>query len=98
MPNAAKSALSYKGMPLRRCDNMIYYGRMADGYIVQMQILESEQVDGLDVPTRVNVQLQNTTQGIPAKDVVVRDASRTSLFDAIDVGEAWLTRQLTVNN
>ena len=36
---AAKSTeLCYKGHPLRRKDNLLYYGSMADKYIIMMQI------------------------------------------------------------
>ena len=33
--------LTYKGHPLRRKDNLIYYGSMADSYIIMLQILSS---------------------------------------------------------
>ena len=36
--------LTYKGRPLMRKDNLIYYGSMADAYIVMLQILESKKV------------------------------------------------------
>ena len=35
--------LVYKNHPLRRIDNMIYYGSMADKYIVMFQILETKK-------------------------------------------------------
>jgi len=87
--------LMYKGRPLRRIGNVVYYGRMADGYIVLLNILKSEQVNGLEVPTLVNVQLQNTAPGIPPSEVTIRNADKASFFDAIDIGEAWLKKALT---
>ena len=33
-----KSVLMYKGHPLMRKDNLIYYGSMADAYIVMLQV------------------------------------------------------------
>ena len=33
--------LSYKGHPLRRKDNLIYYGTMAEKYIIMLQILST---------------------------------------------------------
>ena len=35
--------LVYKNHPLRRVDNLIYYGSMADEYIVMLQILETHR-------------------------------------------------------
>ena len=32
--------LMYKGHPLRRVDNLIYYGTMAEKYIIMMQVLD----------------------------------------------------------
>ncbi len=41
--------LSYKGHPLRRKDNLIYYGTMAEKYIIMLQILSSKDQGGLPV-------------------------------------------------
>ena len=37
----ATKILEYKGHPLQRKDNIIYYGSFADKYIIMMQILET---------------------------------------------------------
>ena len=39
MATESKTTLLYKGRPLMRKDNIIYYGSMADPYIVMMQVL-----------------------------------------------------------
>ena len=52
--------LVYKNHPLRRVDNLIYYGSMADKYIVMFQILDTKKEQDLNVATRVSVQLQLT--------------------------------------
>ena len=60
MSETKTEGLIYKGHPLRRIDNLIYYGTMADPYIVMMQILESKKENGLDMATTVSLQLQST--------------------------------------
>ena len=55
--------LVYRNHPLRRVDNLIYYGSMADKYIVMLQILETKKEKDMDVATRVSVQLQLTAPG-----------------------------------
>ena len=55
-----KIPLVYRGHPLRRKDNLIYYGSMADKYIVMLQVMDTKKVDDLDVATKVAVQLQLT--------------------------------------
>ena len=52
MSETKTEGLIYKGHPLRRIDNLIYYGTMADPYIVMMQILESKKENGLDMLPR----------------------------------------------
>ena len=54
--------LVYKNHPLRRVDNLIYYGSMADKYIVLLQILDTKKEKDMDVATRVSVQLQLTVR------------------------------------
>ena len=41
---AKTNELCYKGHPLRRKDNLLYYGSMADKYIIMMQILDTKKV------------------------------------------------------
>ena len=35
--------LMYKGHPLRRTGNLIYYGTMAEKYIIMMQVLDTRK-------------------------------------------------------
>ena len=87
--------LVYKNHPLRRIDNLIYYGSMADKYIVMFQILETKKEQGMDVATRVSVQLQLTDPEIKSRDRVVKKSEKDSLYAAIDVGSLWLERALS---
>ena len=87
-------ALEYKGHPLQRKDNIIYYGSFADKYIVMMQILETKKVGDLDVATKVSVQLQLTDSNIKSRDRIAKKAEKDSLYNAIDVAAVWLERAL----
>ena len=86
--------LEYKGHPLRRKDNLIYYGSMADKYIIMLQILETKKVKDMDVATKVSVQLQLTDPDIKSRDRVVKKSEKESLYDAMDVAAIWLERAL----
>ena len=86
--------LNYKGHPLMRKDNMIYFGSFADKYIIMMQILESKKVKDLDVATRVSVQLQLTDPAVKSRDRIVKKTEKESLYSAIDVASVWLDRAL----
>ena len=84
--------LVYKNRPLRRIGNMIYYGSMADKYIVMFQILETKKEQDMDVATRISVQLQLTDPEVKSRDRVVKKTEKDSLYAAIDVGSIWLER------
>ena len=90
-----KIPLSYKGHPLRRKDNLIYYGTMAEKYIIMLQILDTQKVDDLDVATQVAVQLQLTDPDLKSRDRVVKKTEKDSLYTAMDVATVWLDRALS---
>ncbi|EDM98683.1 MAG: hypothetical protein MRZ73_04675 [Pseudoflavonifractor capillosus] len=90
-----KIPLVYKGHPLRRKDNLIYYGSMADKYIIMMQIMDTKKVDDLDVASRVSVQLQLTDPELKSRDRVVKKTEKDSLYNAMDVASVWLERSLS---
>ena len=87
-------ALIYKGHPLRRKDNLIYYGSMADKYIIMIQVMSSEKQDGLDMANKVHLQLQFTDPDLKSRDRVVKKSDLPDLFSAIDMGSIWLMRAL----
>ena len=87
--------LVYKNHPLRRVDNLIYYGSMADKYIVLLQILDTKKEKDMDVATRVSVQLQLTDPDLKSRDRVVKRSEKDNLYAAMDVGCIWLERALS---
>lgn len=89
-----KNVLMYKGHPLMRKDNLIYYGSMADTHIIMMQVLESKKVGDLDVATKVSIQLQLTDPSVKSRDRVVKKGEKAGLYNALDFGCIWLERAL----
>ena len=92
--SAKAEGLMYKGHPLRRVDNLIYYGTMAEKYIIMMQVLDSKKEQDLNVATRVSVQLQLTDPNLTSRDRVVKKSEKDSLYAAMDVAAIWLDRAL----
>ena len=86
--------LSYKGHPLMRMENIIYYGSMEDPYIIMMQILDSKQSGDLNLATRVSVQLQRTAN-VRLKEKIVKKTEKDSLWHAMDIAAIWLDRALS---
>ena len=90
----AEEVLTYKGRPLMRKDNLIYYGSMADSHIVMLQILETKKVGDADIASRVSIQLQLTDPAVKSRDRIVKKSEKPGLYTALDVGYVWLTRAL----
>ncbi len=86
--------LTYKGKPLVRKGNEIYYGDMAEKYIVRFEILSEKEENGKKVPDKVSVQLLLSDTEIPAKDRVKKKSEKTGLYEAMDLGAVWLVRAL----
>lgn len=86
--------LMYKGHPLMRKENFVYYGSMADSHIVMLQILETKKVNDVNIATRVSVQLQLTDPTAKSRDRVVKKSEKPGFYSALDVGCVWLERAL----
>ena len=91
---ADEKVLMYKGRPLMRKDNMVYYGSMADSHIVMLQILETKKMGDMDVACRVSVQLQLTDPSARSRDRVVKKSEKDGFYTALDLGCVWLERAL----
>ena len=89
-----KDGLVYKNHPLRRVGNMIYYGSMADPYIIFMQVKESRKENDLELATRVTVELQRTAPELKSRDRVVKRSEKDNLYAAMDISAIWLERAL----
>lgn len=87
--------LTYKGRPLRRKDNIIYYGSMAEKYIIMLQIMDTKKEQDLNLATKVSVQLQLTDPDLKSRDRVVKKSEKDSLYAAMDVASVWLERALS---
>ena len=90
---AKPEGLVYKGHPLRRVDNFIYYGTMAEKYIIMMQVLDSQKLQDMRLATKVSVQLQ-LTDPEKSRSRVVKKTEKDSLYAAMDVAAIWLDRAL----
>ncbi len=91
---AENKGLTFKGRPLMRKDNIIYYGSMADSHIVQLQIIDYKKVGDTDVANKVSIQLMLTDPNIKGRAQIVKKTEKNGLYTALDVGAVWLERAL----
>lgn len=91
---AGSKYLRYRGFPLVRDGNQIYYGNMSDDVVIMLQIMSTKKVGDLEVADRVKVWLMLTqTEGVDAGDIMKKSCERNGLYEALDVGYIWLTRE-----
>lgn len=85
----------YKGKPLVRSGNTIYYGSMMDDYVVMLQIMDQKEVGGRKLPNHIVVQLMRTDKDIKPTEIIVKKAEKEGLYNALDVADIWLRRFLS---
>ena len=90
----AEEILTYKGRPLMRKDNIIYYGSMADSHIIMLQILDTKNQGGDENANKVSIQLQLTDPNVKGRSRVVKKSEKEGLYVALDLGSVWLERAL----
>ena len=84
--------LTYKGKPLVRKDNELYYGRMTDPYVLYLQILSTKQSDNMQVADKVHLQLLSTDETKAPEARVARQTTKNGLYNALDIGSIWLQK------
>lgn len=94
IPPVTDGPLMYKGKPLIRKDNVLYYGFMDEKYIAVLQIMESRNENGLDIPTKVIVTIQYTSDKMKPKDKIIKTSEKPGLYAAMDIASIWLDRML----
>lgn len=86
--------LEYKGKPIVRKGNEIYYGDMSESFVVRFEILSYGKEGKLDIADKVSVQLLDSNTDADMKDRVKKESVKDNLFDALDLGFTWLERAL----
>ena len=86
--------LMYKDKPLVQSGNEIYYGSMAEKYVVRFTVLSTTKSGDNELPEKVKVQLMKSDLHLTEKDRIVKESTKDSFFDALDVGFIWLERAL----
>ena len=86
--------LMYKGKPIVQCGKEIYYGDMAEKFVVKFTVLTTAKVGDNELPEKVKVQLMKSDIQLADKDRIVKETTKDSFFDALDVGFVWIERAL----
>lgn len=80
--------LTYKGKPLVRKDNIVYFGNMSDKYIARLTILSSQN----DIAEKIKVELMLSDTGLDEKSRISKQSEKTGFYEALDIADIWLGR------
>ncbi len=87
-----KQFMTYKGYPLVRKDNDIYYGFMSEDFVVMMQIEKQSEQDGIAVSEKIRLYQMSTDDKLNPIEAIVQTTERDTLYEALDVAAVWLER------
>ena len=86
--------LEYKGKPLVRKGNEIYYGDMTQPFVVRFEILSYTKEEDIEKASEVSVQLLKSNTELSDKERIVKKTVKNSMFEALDFGFTWLEMAL----
>ena len=91
---ADNNFLTYKEKPLVKCGNEIYYGDMAEPYVIRFTVLSTVKAGDNEIPGKVKVELLKSDTKLSDKDRISKETVKDSFFEALDFGFVWLERAL----
>ncbi|MBQ6152817.1 MAG: hypothetical protein IJJ15_03640 [Ruminococcus sp.] len=91
---AEKEFSTYKGKPLVRVGDELYYGSMAERFVIRMQIKSKKEENGLEVADKVAIQLLCTDPDLSPRKQLVKSSEKNGLYLALDIADVWLERAL----
>ena len=86
--------LTYKGKPLVRNGNTLYYGNMYDPYVVMLTIKSTKEQGDMKIADRVSVQLISTDVELSPTSRIIKTSEKSGLYPAMDIGSIWLETSL----
>jgi hypothetical protein len=93
MSDNKQSFPTYKGKPLVRSGDIIYYGNMSDPYVVKITIKTKKKIGSLDAADKCMVQLLSTDANAGQK-MIDKTSEKEGLYSALDIADIWLERKL----
>ncbi len=80
--------LTYKGKPLVRKGNTVYYGDMNDSHIIRLTILSQQN----DIADTIKIELMLSDTGLSEKNRIKKTSEKHGFYEALDLASVWLER------
>ena len=94
MSKETKKMLTYRGKPLVRSGNTIYYGDMADEFVAMLMVAEASDFADMKLPSKISVQIISTDPEENPKERIKKKTEKNNLYDALNIASIWLERTL----
>lgn len=94
MPKQTKkeSFFTYKGKPLVRKGNLMYYGHMYEKAVAMLTVQSTCELGGLQAADKVQVQLISTDPSAPPQEMVIKNSTQKGLYASLDLANIWIDR------
>lgn len=88
---AEEKLLYYRGFPIIRSGNTIFYGSGGDAFAAKLTVKETKRIADADVPNKIMVQLMPRN---PADAAKARKGDFIGFYEALDTAHIWLEEAL----
>lgn len=89
-----KKIFYYRGFPLIRSGDKIYYGSAGDDFMTMLTIKETKKIADKDVPNKIMVQMLPTDMKDTEGMKKARKGEFIGFYEALDTAHVWLTEVL----
>ena len=86
----SESYFTYKSKPVVRKGSTIYYGSMAEPYVVMMNVMSEAEQAGVKTASAIKCYLMKTDKDLNPIQAITKTAERPSLYEALELAAAWL--------
>ena len=84
----------YRGKPLVRCGDELYYGDLNDKFVVRLTVKSKKMIGDKECADKVAIQLLSTDMSLSPRKQLIKASEKNGLFLAMDIAAVWLERAL----
>jgi len=81
---------NYKGKPIVRKGNVIYFGKPDQKYIARIEVVSFKKSGELELPDKVDVKILLSDRTFSMRKRTIKNSTQNGLFGAIDMANTWL--------
>lgn len=95
MATKKKDLPTFRGKPLVRSGNVIYFGDPAESCIAMLQVLTNKEWQDVSLSDRISVQILSTDESVHTSRRILKRTEKNGLYPALSIASIWLDRTLS---